>query len=162
MCCRNVLTASLAAAALAFASSAGAISASAAQKPNFVFEAPVRTVIDNGAPGVSVGDLTVSSGLVQDPLTGKRNGYYATNQITVRADASTGREIRKVDLSIKMGKDAIFATSLIRATAGAPPTKRMTFAITGGLGAYVGATGTLEHEAVANKPTFDVTLHLEP
>jgi hypothetical protein len=36
----------------------------------------------------------------------------------------------------------------------------MTFAVTGGTGAYAGASGTLVHEGVAGKPGFAVTIDL--
>ena len=124
------------------------------------FDAPIRTVVDTGPAGTSVGDLTVTTGDVRRTEAGKRIGYYTTNQITVRADAASGREIRKVDLSISLPDGMIFATSLIRAQAGVPPTQPMTFAITGGTGAYAGASGTLVHEGVAGKPGFAVKIDL--
>lgn len=132
------------------------------QRIDYTFGAPTRTVIDNGAPGTSVGDVTITTGDVLAPRSGKRLGYYTTNQITVRADATTKRQIRKVDLSIVLRDGTIYATSVIRAAEGAPPTQRMTFAVIGGTGAYDGASGTLVHEAVANRPAFAVTIDLLP
>lgn len=125
------------------------------------FDAPVRTVIDNGAPGTSVGDLTVSSGDIRNLRSGKRIGYYATNQVTVRADMATGHEIRKVDLSIALRDGTIFATSLIRAELGTPPSQDQVFAITGGTGAYGGARGTLVHGPVQGQPGFLVKVDFQ-
>ena len=125
------------------------------------FGAPVRTVVDNGAVGTSVGDLTVTTGDVKRSESGPRIGYYTTNQVTVRADTSTGREIRKVELSISLPSGMIFATSLIRAQTGVPPTQPMTFAVTGGTGKYSGAHGTLVHDGVDGVPGFDVNIKLK-
>lgn len=124
------------------------------------FGAPTRTVIDSGNPGSSVGDMTITTGDVLDPATGRRLGYYTTNQVTVRADAATGREIRRNDLSVSLAKGTIFAAGLIRATAGTPPTRSMEFAVVGGTGAYQGARGSLTHGAVAEQATFPVSIRL--
>lgn len=132
------------------------------QRVDLTFTAPTRTVIDAGAPGTSVGDLTVTTGDVLSKATGARIGYYTTNQTTVRADAATKRQIREVDLSIVMRDGTIFATGLIRAVEGAPPSERMRFAVTGGLGAYDGARGSLTHDAVADQSTFAVSIKLLP
>lgn len=126
------------------------------------FGAPIRTVVDMGTPGTSVGDITVTSGDVRRSAEGPVVGTYATNQVTVRADAASGREIRKVDLSIRLKDGDVFGTALIRAQVGTPPTQRMTFAITGGTGTYAGAQGTITHEGVAGKPEFAVRLRLLP
>ena len=135
--------------------------AQAATSLTFDFGAPTRTVIDNGPAGSSVGDVTITTGDVLRKGSGTRIGYYTTNQVTVRADSSTGRQIRKVDLSIVLPKGTIFATALIRATEGSPPTQDMTFAVVGGLGAYAGARGTLVHGPVADRQTFPVTITLQ-
>jgi len=125
------------------------------------FGAPTRTVVDVAPVGTSVGDLTVTTGEVRRTPKSKVLGYYTTNQVTVRADVPSGREIRKVDLSISLPEGMIFATSLIRATTGVPPTQEMTFAITGGTGEYKGIRGSLTHEGVAGKPGFTVTIQPE-
>lgn len=137
------------------------VSAVAATDIALRFGAPVRTVIDTGPAGTTVGDLTITTGDVRRTEGGRVIGYYTTNQITVRADAAAGREIRKVEMSISLPDGMIFATSLIRAQAGVPPTQRMTFAVTGGTGTYAGARGTLTHEGVAGKPGFAVEIELE-
>ena len=137
-------------------------SAQAATSIALDFGAPTRTVIDNGPVGASVGDVTITTGDVLRKGSGQRIGYYTTNQVTVRADSSTGKQIRKVDLSIVLPKGSIFATALIRATEGSPPTQDMTFAVVGGLGAYAGARGTLVHGPVADRQTFPVTITLQP
>jgi len=128
---------------------------------SLTFDAPVRTVLDNGAPGTSVGDVTITSGDIRNSPGGKRIGYYATNQVTVRADAATGREIRKVDLSMALRDGTIFASSLIRASLGAPPSQDQVFAITGGTGAYAGARGTLVHGPVQGQPGFPVEVDFQ-
>jgi hypothetical protein len=133
----------------------------AAPDTQLYFGAPTRTVVDAAPVGTSVGDVTVTTGEVRRTATSKVLGYYTTNQVTVRADAPSGREIRKVDLSIVLPKGMIFATSLIRATTGVPPTQEMTFAITGGTGEYKGIQGSLTHEGVAGKPGFAVTIQAE-
>ena len=135
--------------------------ASAATDIPLRFGAPVRTVVDTGAVGTSVGDLIVTTGDVSRSESGPRIGFYTTNQITVRADTSAGREIRRVELSISLPSGMIFATSLIRAQTGVPPTQPMTFAVTGGTGRYAGARGTLVHDAVDGVPGFDVNIRLK-
>lgn len=134
--------------------------ASAADVMNLSFGAPTRTVIDHDPTGSSVGDLTISTGDVLDPATGKRIGYYTTNQVTVRADAVTRREIRRVDLSISLKTGTIFAAALIRATEGAPPSETMRFAVVGGTGDFEGARGSLTHGPVANQAAFPVRIRL--
>ena len=136
----------------------GAPSAQAADRVDVRFGAPTRTIIDNGPPGTSVGDITVTTGDVLDAGTGKRIGFYTTNQVTVRADAATGREIRKVDLSIVLPTGTVFATSLIRAASNTPPASKQVFAITGGLGAFEGIRGTVLHDAVEGRPGFSVSI----
>jgi hypothetical protein len=153
----KVSLAAVAAAVVVLAASASPASA-AGDELKFRFGAPTRTVLDTGAPGTSIGDMTITTGDVLDWKTGKKVGYYTTNQITVRADVAAGREIRKVDLSIALRDGKIFATSLIRAATGKPPTAHMEFALTGGIGAYDGIAGTLMHDAVAGVPTFNVTI----
>lgn len=128
---------------------------------SFYFGAPTRTVIDTAPAGNSVGDLTITTGDIQRTSRSKAIGFYTTNQVTVRADTASGREIRKVDLSLSLPDGMIFGTSLIRAKTGVPPTAQMTFAVTGGTGAYKGARGEIVHEGVAGKPGFSVTLKLE-
>lgn len=134
--------------------------AQAAETIRLKFGAPTRTVVESTLPTTSVGDLTVTTGDVLSASSGKRLGFYATNHVTVRADAATGREIRKVDLSISLPKGNIYATALIRAAKGQPPAERMTFAVVGGDGAYAGARGTLQHDSVEGKPEFNVTINL--
>ena len=133
---------------------------SAAETMNLSFGAPSRTVIDHAPAGSSVGDLTITTGDVLDASTGKRIGYYTTNQVTVRADAVTRREIRRVDLSISLKEGSIFAVALIRATEGAPPSQTMRFAVVGGTGDYDGARGSLTHGPVANQANFAVQIRL--
>jgi len=134
--------------------------AQAATEVKVDFGAPTRTVIDNAPAGSSVGDVIITTGDVLQKGTGKRIGYYTTNQTTVRADVNTRKEMRKVDLSIVLPRGTIFATALIRAAEGAPPTQNMNFAVVGGLGEYAGARGTLVHGPVAEQKTFPVTITL--
>lgn len=136
--------------------------AHAATEITMDFGAPTRTVIDSGPTGSSVGDVIITTGDVLQKGTDNRIGYYTTNQTTVRADSSTGKVIRKVDLSIVLPRGSLFATSLIRATEGSPPTQNMNFAVVGGLGKYAGARGTLVHGPVAEQKTFPVAITLLP
>jgi hypothetical protein len=133
---------------------------SANEDLQLTFGAPIRTSAPIAPPGTAVGNILVTSGDIVEPKTRKRLGFYATNQITVRSDATTGREIRKVDLSISLPRGEIFATSLIRVVAGQPPTTRQRFALTGGTGRYAGIQGTLIHDAIADRPEFNVRINV--
>jgi hypothetical protein len=133
---------------------------SASEDLQFTFGAPIRTSVPIAPPGTAVGNILVTSGDVIEPKTRKRLGFYATNQITVRSDATTGREIRKVDLSISLPRGDIFATALIRVVSGQPPTTQQRFALTGGTGLYAGIQGTLTHDAIADRPEFNVRINV--
>ena len=116
-----------------------------AEKASLVWylERTYREVIDIGKEGDSVGDLTVTNGNISETRNGKAVGSYVTSQITVSVLIPGGRQDRKTDLALTVGKDTIYATSLVAANAGTPPTKRTLMAITGGTGKYSGARGQI-------------------
>jgi hypothetical protein len=102
-----------------------------------------REVIDIGKEGNSVGDLTVTNGNISETRGGKAVGTYVTSQITARVLIPGGREDRKTDLAMSVGNNTIYATSLIAANGGTPPSKLTMFAITGGTGKYAGVRGQM-------------------
>ena len=116
-----------------------------AEKASLVWylERTFREVIDIGKEGDSVGDLTVTNGNISETRNGKAVGSYVTSQITASVLIPGGRQDRKTDLALTVGKDTIYATSLVAANAGTPPTKRTLMAITGGTGTYSGARGQI-------------------
>jgi hypothetical protein len=121
--------------------------AAKAPKPNLVWYlgSPDRSIVDLPPTGPSLGDITVTNGDVSE-LPGKiAIGFYSTNQTTVRVNIPGGREIRDVDLAISAPGGYIYATALIRANTGTPPTKAQTFAIVGGTGKYSGVSGQAIH-----------------
>ena len=121
--------------------------AAKAPKPNLVWYlgSPDRSIVDLPPTGPSLGDITVTNGDVSE-LPGKiAIGFYSTNQTTVRVNIPGGREIRDVDLAISAPGGYIYATALIRANTGTPPTKAQTFAIVGGTGKYSGVSGQAVH-----------------
>ena len=123
--------------------------AHAAKKPQpdlvWYLSSPDRNIVDLPPTGPSIGDITVTNGDVTE-LPGKTAiGFYTTNQTTVRVNIPGGREIRDVDLALSVPGGYIYATSLVRANSGTPPTKAQTFAITGGTGKYSGVSGQLIH-----------------
>lgn len=121
--------------------------AAKAPQPDLVWYlgTPDRSVVDLPPTGPSLGDITVTNGDVSE-LPGKISiGFYTTNQTTVRVNIPGGREIRDVDLAISAPGGVIYATALIRANSGTPPTKAQTFAIVGGTGKYSGVSGQAIH-----------------
>lgn len=131
------------------ASSVVAPQASAAKnpKPDLVWYlgSPTRTVIELGDNGPSVGDITVAYGEMSEVQGKDVIGTYANTQITIRTNLPGGREIRDVDLSLTVPGGAIYATALIKANAGAPPTQAQVFAIIGGTGKYESVSGQAIH-----------------
>lgn len=126
----------------------------------WVFGAPTRTAIDNAPSAQSVGDVTITTGTVQGATDETVTGTYATNQVTVFVDADSGTETRRVDVAMRVPDGELFATGVIEAVPGKPPTQRQTFAITGGTGDYAGASGTFVHEGIEGRPDFGVTLEI--
>jgi hypothetical protein len=121
--------------------------AAKAPQPDLVWYlgSPDRSVVDLPPTGPSLGDITVTNGDVSE-LPGKISiGFYSTNQTTVRVNIPGGREIRDVDLAISAPGGVIYATALIRANSGTPPTKAQTFALVGGTGKYSGVSGQAIH-----------------
>ena len=121
--------------------------AAKAPQPDLVWYlgSPDRSVVDLPPTGPSLGDITVTNGDVSE-LPGKVSiGFYSTNQTTVRVNIPGGREIRDVDLAISAPGGVIYATALIRANSGTPPTKAQTFALVGGTGKYSGVSGQAIH-----------------
>jgi hypothetical protein len=136
-----------AAVALVGISVAPAAHAAKAPQPDLVWYlgSPDRSVVDLPPTGPSLGDITVTNGDVSE-LPGKISiGFYSTSQTTVRVNIPGGREIRDVDLAISAPGGFIYATALIRANSGTPPTKAQTFAIVGGTGKYSGVSGQAIH-----------------
>jgi hypothetical protein len=133
--------------ALVGISVAPAAHAAKAPQPDLVWYlgTPDRSVVDLPPTGPSLGDITVTNGDVSE-LPGKISiGFYSTNQTTVRVNIPGGREIRDVDLAISAPGGVIYATALIRANSGTPPTKAQTFALVGGTGKYSGVSGQAIH-----------------
>ena len=133
------------AAMVAVGSTLVAAPTASAEKASLVWylERTYREVIDIGKEGDSVGDLTVTNGNISETRNGKAVGSYVTSQITVSVLIPGGRQDRKSDIALNVGKDTIYATSLVAANAGTPPTKRTLMAITGGTGKYSGARGQI-------------------
>lgn len=133
------------AALVAAGSTLVAAPAATAEKANLVWylDRTFREVLDIGKDGNSVGDLTVTNGNISETRGGKAVGSYVTSQITARVLIPGGREDRKTDMALSVGKDTIYATSLVAANGGTPPSKLTMFAITGGTGKYSGVRGQI-------------------
>lgn len=136
-------------AALTFAPTASA----AKEKPNLVWylSSPERTIVDLPPTGPSIGDITVTNGDVTEAPGKSAVGFYTTNQTTVRVNIPGGREIRDVDLALSVPGGFIYATALIRANSGTPPTQTQTFAIVGGTGKYSGVSGQAIHSGFTDR-----------
>jgi hypothetical protein len=121
--------------------------AAKAPKPDLVWylSSPDRSVVDLPPTGPSLGDITVSNGDIDKTLGKDPIGFYSTNQTTVRVNIPGGREVRSVSLGLSMPGGVVYATALIRANSGTPPTKAQVFAIVGGTGKYAGVSGELIH-----------------
>lgn len=141
---KRILTLASAAIVAVGATLVAAPSASA-EKASLVWylDRTFREVIDIGKEGDSVGDLTVTNGNISETRNGKAVGSYVTSQITVSVLIPGGRQDRKTDLALTVGNNTIYATSLVAANAGTPPTRRTLMAITGGTGKYSGARGQI-------------------
>ena len=146
---KNMRRAAVISAAVALVGISVAPAAHAAKDPQpdlvWYLGSPDRSVVDLPPTGPSLGDITVTNGDVSE-LPGKVSiGFYSTNQTTVRVNIPGGREIRDVDLAISAPGGVIYATALIRANSGTPPTKAQTFALVGGTGKYSGVSGQAIH-----------------
>ena len=141
---KRILTLASAAIVAVGATLVAAPSASA-EKASLVWylDRTFREVIDIGKEGDSVGDLTVTNGNISETRNGKAVGSYVTSQITASVLIPGGRQDRKTDLALTVGNNTIYATSLVAANAGTPPTRRTLMAITGGTGKYSGARGQI-------------------
>lgn len=78
-------------------------------------------------------------------------GFYTTSQTTVRVHFPGGRESRDIDLAIPAPGGVTYATAIIRANSGTPPTTAQSFAIVGGTGKYAGVAGQLVHSGFNTK-----------
>lgn len=142
---RRRLTALVSAAFIAVGSAFIAAPSANAAEPDFVwyFDRTFREVIDVGASGDSHGDITVTNGNVSKARGGKAVGSYSTSQVTAYVAIPGGRQNRKTDIGITVGKGVIYTTALVAANAGTPPTRTSAHAIIGGTGTYAGVSGEM-------------------
>lgn len=141
---RRLVTLSTAA-ILAMGSAVLAAPQSSAAEADLVwyFDRTFREVIDVGGTGDTHGDITVTNGGVSETRGGKAVGSYVTSQLTASIAIPGGRQDRKTDISIKVGRGVIYTTALVAANAGTPPRTTSAHAIIGGTGKYAGVSGEM-------------------
>lgn len=98
-----------------------------------------RTVIDVGASGSSVGDLTITAGTVSATPGGDRIGYFTTRVVVVVPGAMSERRDTYVQLRLPGG--TLMLRQLQVDPTGAPPNAVHRMAIVGGNGPYFAARG---------------------
>ena len=141
---RRVLA--LIAAATAAASLIVVPSASAADHPDKVtvfLQQTVREQLDEGATGVTVGDIVTGSGTLSRTKGGASIGEFVYRAETVRVNRPGALESRLSTQWYDLPKGAIMTSALISIHQGVRPTRSQKFVILGGTGSYIGAQGVL-------------------
>lgn len=98
--------------------------------------------VDVGAPGPSLGDISVNSGKIYDAKTNQLLGGYLARRITLSSDSTTGEDKRDNfdELSLPGGKVYIVGVSIINTKMNVPAAPGED-TIVGGTGRYAGVRG---------------------
>ena len=117
-------------------------------------------VIDIGAPGPSVGDISITTGPISKTNGGEPIGSYITRRITVVAN-QPGKTEADVMQELRLPEGTILVSSILSLTALAPtPEREQVRAIIGGTGKYAGARGE-SMLRVLDSDTRLITFHFE-
>ncbi|MCX6420947.1 MAG: hypothetical protein NT180_01070 [Actinobacteria bacterium] len=136
---RRIITLVLAS-AIAIPLAGFATSAQAAPRADRVFmHIDTRTVIDVGATGSSVGDLTVTHGTLADSLEGEKIGSWTARVVVVVPGATKERRDTLVHFILPGG--VLMTRGIYSSPTAKPPTSPVRMAIIGGTGDYFGARG---------------------
>ncbi len=136
---RRIITLVLAS-AIAIPLAGFATSAQAAPRADRVFmHIDTRTVIDVGATGSSVGDLTVTHGTLADSLEGEKIGSWTARVVVVVPGATKEQRDTLVHFILPGGE--LMTRGIYVSPTSKPPTRPVRMAIIGGTGDYFGARG---------------------
>lgn len=105
----------------------------------FTMHRELRSTVDIGDSGPSVGDIASAVGTVSS--RGKKVGSYDWFGTTVRVNMPGGLETRHSTLQLKLPKGLILIEGMHSAPAGAVPNTTFPFVIVGGTGAYTSIRG---------------------
>ena len=105
----------------------------------FALHRDLRSTVDIGDAGPSVGDIASAVGSVSS--RGKKVGSYDWLGTTVRVNMPGGLETRHSTLQLALPKGLILIEGMHSAPAGAVPNSTFSFVIVGGTGAYAGMRG---------------------
>lgn len=130
--------------AILFGSILTAPSASAA-KSDLVWylDRDSREQLDIKGDGMTAGDITVANGQISETRGGESVGTYAVIGIDASVNIPGGRINRSVTMSLTVGKNTIYAMSMVATNGGLPPTKKNLYALIGGTNKYSGVRGQM-------------------
>ena len=136
---RRIITIALAS-AIALPLAGFATSAQAAPRADRIFmHIDTRTVIDVGATGSSVGDLTVTHGTLADTLEGDKVGSWTARVVVVVPGETKERRDTLVHFILPGG--VLMTRGIYLSPTSKPPTTPVRMAIIGGTGDYFGSRG---------------------
>ena len=136
---RRIITIALAS-AIALPLVGFATSAQAAPRADRIFmHIDTRTVIDVGATGSSVGDLTVTHGTLADTLEGDKVGSWTARVVVVVPGTTKERRDTLVHFILPGG--VLMTRGIYLSPTSKPPTTPVRMAIIGGTGDYFGSRG---------------------
>ncbi|CAB4909419.1 unannotated protein [freshwater metagenome] len=136
---RRIITLVLAS-AIAIPLAGFATSAQAAPRADHVFmHIDTRTVIDVGATGSSVGDLTITHGTLADSLQGEKIGSWTARVVVVVPGTTKERRDTLVHFILPGG--VLMTRGIYSSPTAKPPTRPVRMAIIGGTGDYFGSRG---------------------
>jgi hypothetical protein len=117
-----------------------ATSAQAAPRADRIFlHVDTRTVIDVGATGSSLGDLTITHGAIADTLEGEKIGSWTARLVVVVPGAT--KERRDTLLHFILPGGVLMTRGLYESPSGKLPSEPHRIPIIGGTGDYFGARG---------------------
>lgn len=102
-----------------------------------------RERLDIQGDGVTVGDITVANGQISETRGGESVGTFAAVGIDAAVSIPGGRRDCSSTMTLSIGKNSIYAMSLVATNGGLPPTKKTVYALVGGTGEYSGVRGEM-------------------
>ncbi|CAB4909406.1 unannotated protein [freshwater metagenome] len=136
---RRIITLALAS-AIAIPLAGFATSAQAAPRADRIFlHVDTRTIIDVGATGSSLGDLTITHGTLANTLEGDKIGSWTARLVVVVPGAT--KERRDTLLHFILPGGVLMTRGIYESPSGKLPSEPHRIAIIGGTGDYFGARG---------------------
>lgn len=157
----RVLASAMAAGTLAISLAVPAQAAVSAAKPKgsltvYTHQTQMN-VLDLGASGVTVGDVTTGSGTVATSVGGKSVGTFAYRSENVSVSIPGGNRNVLSTTAYVLPTGQILTQGLISAPGGTAPVATQTRVILGGTGKYAGASGTAVMNPGANQTDWTIT-----